>query len=127
MCEECGKAPPLSYARIYQEVFCTTRERRDAWLQDMMRKSQFLCLRHERDMLRYLTIALETQGCLCMTPSVRCDELRWRVNAAQRKRTMRCRRLLFRMLRFTYRPADGRMFRRVRNEFVDGMRSIDAA
>jgi|MDTE01.2.fsa_nt_gb hypothetical protein len=106
MCRLCADGY-LSYAAVYNSAVAAPSKR--DWIRTTLRQSSKLCYVRRDALARHLKVMVSTQ--------TRFQNIDWGTEQAvlsfytstQRTKQGRTRRLLYRMLRHTYRP-EGRMF-----------------
>ena len=101
---------PVSYADIYNEVFVS--DDKEKWVKNALKKTSTLSLREQIRMIRNLKTFVYTQINEKQQFTEICSALEHSSLNLQRIRLHRTKRLVRKMLRHTYRPPSGRMFRR---------------
>lgn len=117
MCDACNNpSQKVTYANMYNVVFHMNECEREEWVKDTLKKSQMWCLAHMHRtstnihrMHAQSVLKNVSDACRVESGSRRIRDDKIMQN--------RAKRLIHKMLRHTYNPKSGRMFRRCVSEY----------
>ena len=112
MCHCCNNGR-LTYAQMYNDLYVAP-DKAD-WIRSCVRKSKNNCLSRRLQVLRHITTALRTQGCLASVQKNLYDEILNESVNEHKVYLTRIRRLSRFMLKHSYRPHGRNFYRGMRN------------